>query len=208
MMAPDQQSDSVTFLSYNSTGMNNMKAKWLCEALEDLEIDYCAIQEHFKNTKSTDQFFRDKFSEFNSYVIPAHRAPGVDSGRASGGITQLSRKCYTVKKDRVKTQGYRVQAQVLNFPGTSLLWINAYLPTDPGLMAGWDETNLLDCLSEIEKVIRDTRHSDVLLSADLNWDPVRRTEFANTVKDFVGRTGLVSLWQEHPVDYTHVTCTH
>ena len=204
MMAPDQQSDSVTFLSYNSTGMNTMKARWLCEALEDLEIDYCAIQEHFKNTKSTDQFFRDKFSEFNSYVIPAHRAPGVDSGRASGGITQLSRKCYNIKKDRVKTQGYRVQAQVLNFPGTSLLWINAYLPTDPGLMTGWDETNLLECLSEIEKVIRDTNHSDVLLSADLNWDPVRRTQFANTVKDFVGRTGLVSLWQEHPVDYTHV----
>ena len=206
-MAPPQQSDavtSVTFMSYNSTGMNSIKAQWLNEACDDLEVDYCALQEHFKNTKSTDKFFRDKFSKYNSYVIPAYRAPGVDSGRCSGGITQFSRKCYNVKKDGVKNSSYRVQAQVLNFPGTQLLWINAYLPTDPGLMAGWDDTNLCDCISEIEKVIRVTKHTDVLLAADLNWDPVRNTQFANTVKDFVTRSGLVTLWSEHPVDYTHV----
>ena len=98
-----------------------------------------------------------------------------------------------------------MQAQVLNFPGSRLLWINAYLPTDPGLMAGWDETNLQECLSEIEKVIRVTEHTDGLLAADLNWDPVRKTQFANIVKDFVVRSGLVSLWSEHPIDYTHIS---
>ena len=108
----------------------------------------------------------------------------------------------------MKSEGYRVQAQVLNFPGTRLLWINAYLPTDPGLMAGLDDTNLCDCISEIEKVIRETSHTDVLLAADLNWDLVRRTQFANTVRDFVERSGLVTLWSEHPVDYTHVHTDH
>ena len=160
MMAPSQQSDSVTFMSYNSTGMNTMKAQWLCETLENLEVDYCTVQEHFKNTKTTDKFFRDKFSDYTSYVLPAYRAPGQDSGRCSGGITQLSRKCFNVRKDRVKSDSYRVQAQVLNFPGSSLLWINAYFPTDPGTMSGWDDTSLLACLSEIEKVIR------VILSID------------------------------------------
>ena len=108
----------------------------------------------------------------------------------------------------MKSEGYRVQAQVLNFPGTRLLWINAYLPTDPGLMAGLDDTNLCDCISEIEKVIRETSHTDVLLAADLNWDLVRRTQFANTVRDFVERSGLVTLWSEHPVDYTHIHTDH
>lgn len=161
-----QEVPSVTFMSYNSTGMNTVKAQWTNEAFEDLNVDYCALQEHFKNTKTTNKFFCDKFRDFNSYVIPAHRAPGQDTGRCSGGLTQFSRKTISVKKDRVASEGYRVQAQVLNFHSTCLLWINAYLPTDPGLMAGWDDTELRECLSEIERVIRVTKHSDVLLAAD------------------------------------------
>jgi hypothetical protein len=53
-------------------------------------------------------------------------------------------------------------------------------------------------------VIQGTTHSDVLLSADLNWDTERKTQFANIMKEFVARTGLVTLWTDHPVDYTHV----
>ena len=117
---PSEEVPSVTFMSYNSTGMNSVKAKWTTEMCQDLEVDYCAIQEHFKNTKSTQKFFCDKFSEYNPYVIPAHRAPGVDTGRCSGGLAQLSRKTIGVKKDRVICKTYRVHAQVLNLPGCRL----------------------------------------------------------------------------------------
>ena len=86
-----------------------------------------------------------------------------------------------------------MQAQLLHFPSSSLLWINAYLPNDPGLMRGWDDSELQKCLSEIERVIRETTHNDVLLSADLNWDTDRKTQFSNFMKEFVARTGLVSL---------------
>ena len=51
---------------------------------------------------------------------------------------------------------------------------------------------------------RETVHSDVLLSADLNWDKKRKTQFANIVNEFVDRSGLVTLWSDHPVDYKHV----
>ena len=81
-MADTQQNKEVpivTFVSYNSTGMNCVTAQWTNELCRDLEADYCAIQEHFKNTKMTHKFFKDKFSEYNSYVINAHRAPGVDT---------------------------------------------------------------------------------------------------------------------------------
>ena len=137
-------------------------------------------------------------------MIPAHRALGVDSERCNGGLAQLSSKTFSGRKDRVTCKTYRLQAQVLNFPGCTLLWINAYLPTDPGLMAGWDDSDLRSCLSEIDRVIRETVHSDVLLSADLNWDMSRKTQFANIVKEFVDRSCLVTLWTDHPVDYTHV----
>ena len=207
-MADTQQIEEVpcvTFVSYNSTAMNSIKAQWTNELCRDLEADYYAIQEHLKNTKMTHKFFRDKFSEYNSYVINAHRAPGVDAGRCSGGLTQLSSKTLAVRKERVMCEGYRVQAQDPNFPSCSLLWINAYLPNDPGLMAGLDDSELRKCLSEIERVMKEsTAHSDVLLSADLNWDTERKTQFANIMKEFVVKTGLVTLWADHPVDYTHI----
>ena len=86
--AQNKEVPSVTFLSYNSTGMNSVKAQWTNEICRDLDVEYCAIQEHFKNTKLTHKFFCDKFSEYSIYVIPAHRAPGVDTGRCSCGLTQ------------------------------------------------------------------------------------------------------------------------
>ena len=38
-----QEVPSVTFMSYNSTGMNTVKAQWTNEAFEDLDVDYCAF---------------------------------------------------------------------------------------------------------------------------------------------------------------------
>ena len=63
------------------------------------------------------------------------------------------------------------------------------MPTDPGLMARWDDSDLRSCLSEINRVISEIVHSDVLLSADLKWDKGRKTQFANIVKEFVDRLG-------------------
>ena len=44
---------SVNFISYNSTGINSVKTKWireLCNFVTD--SSYICIQEHFKNSKS------------------------------------------------------------------------------------------------------------------------------------------------------------
>ena len=85
MMAPtiEQQevSNMVTFMSYNSTGMSNVKCEWINEICSENDVDYLSIQEHFKSTKLTDKFFRDKYKDYYSYVIPGHRSPGQDSGQ-------------------------------------------------------------------------------------------------------------------------------
>ena len=44
---PSEEVPSVTFMSYNSTGMNSVKAQWTNEISKDLDVDY------FKNTKLT-----------------------------------------------------------------------------------------------------------------------------------------------------------
>ena len=96
--------NSVTFMSYNSTGISLVKTKWINELCIDENVDFLSIHEHFKLTKNTDKFFLDNFRDHHSYVIPAHRSPGQDTGRGKGGLAQLSRVCHAVKRDRVVTR--------------------------------------------------------------------------------------------------------
>ena len=106
----DTEVTSVTFMSYNSTGLNSVKCKWICDICEEFDVDYISIQEHFKKTQSIDKYFRDNFKHYNSYIIPGYRPPGQDSGRCKAGLAQLSKGVYSVKKDRVTTRGFREQA--------------------------------------------------------------------------------------------------
>ena len=142
---------TVNFLSYNSTGLSSEKCKYINNICDLNDVTYISVQEHFKCHKSTSKYFSDRFDKHNSYVIPAYRPKGQDSGRAKAGLAQLSVKTANVKKTRIVTQSWRIQAQVLDFPTTKLLWINTYLPTDP-LTIDFDESELLGVLSEIESI--------------------------------------------------------
>ena len=195
---------TVTFMSYNSTGLSSAKCQWIQEICDKNDMDYISIQEHFKqSSKSLDKYFRNNLKDHYSYVIPAYRRPGQDSGRAKAGVAQLSRKTISVKKDRVVSRSFRIQAQVLNLPSSRLLWINTYLPTDPQRM-NYDDSELMEVLCEVETILSTVTYTDVLWTGDMNWDMKRVTQFSHTMHGFVERMGLVSLWSQHPVDYTHI----
>ena len=108
-----------------------------------------------------------------------------------------------MKSNRVASKHYRVQAQVLHLPTTSVLWINSYFPTDPQLMRDFDDTELQSCLSEVENIIINTNHDDIVWGSALNWDMARNTQFARTVSSFIERLNLVSLWSLHRVSHTY-----
>ena len=61
----------VTFGSYNSTGMDIAKIKWIKDIIIEHEIDFFAVQEHLKNTKTTQKYFSDHFSDKRCFVTPA-----------------------------------------------------------------------------------------------------------------------------------------
>ena len=61
----------VSFLSYNSTGFNSIKAKWMRDLCSVSNVDFFSLQEHFKSSKNADQHFRDQFPDYFSYVLPA-----------------------------------------------------------------------------------------------------------------------------------------
>ena len=92
----DLEVTPVTFMSYNSTGINSVKCKWISDICDEFDVDYLTIQEHFKKTKSVDKYFSENFKSYNSYVIPGYRPPGQDSGRCKAGLAQLSMRTYSV----------------------------------------------------------------------------------------------------------------
>ena len=100
---------SITFMSYNSTGLDSVKARFSNDLCQEYSVDFLSIQEHFKFV-NTDQFFKRSFSEYSSYVKPGHRAPEQMTGRAKAGLAQLSSRKYNIKRVRVNTPGFRVQA--------------------------------------------------------------------------------------------------
>ena len=127
--------NTVKFLSYNSTGMNPVKSQWIQDLMKTCKISFCGLQEHFKKIKTLNQYFKNEFREYESAVIPAHREEGRDTGRAQGGLAQLSLKSLGgVKKEKIVTGGWRVQAQILHFGSWKLLWVNVYFPTDPRIL--------------------------------------------------------------------------
>ena len=136
--------------------------------------------------------------------MPGHRAPGQDSGRAKAGLTQLSKKNIAVKRDRVASKHYRVQAQVLHLPTGSILWINTYFPTDPQLIGDYDDSELQACLTEVETILTGTACSGVVWGSDINWDMSRNTKFARTVSDFFTKAEFSITMESPPGGQSHL----
>jgi exonuclease III len=143
---------SVSFISYNSTGINTVKTKWIRDLMKVTNASFIQLQEHFKKNKATDKFFIEQFPEHNSYVIPGYREKTQDQGRPMGGLAQLCKNNLDVKKNRIKCDNFRIQAQVLKFQSVNILWMNAYMPTDPKQI-NYDETDLIRILNDVEKII-------------------------------------------------------
>ena len=190
--------DSATFMSYNPTGIDNpVKCSWLNDICVEYDVDFLSIQEHFKSSKTTDKYFRDKFPGYHSVVVHGHREPGQDTGRAKAGLSQLCKKSIAVKRTRISSKHYRVQAQLVHLPVSSILWINTYFPTDPQLVGDYDDSELQACLSEVESILENTAYNDIVWGSDINWDVSRNTKFSRTVANFLQRLNLVSLWEHH-----------
>ena len=194
----------LNFMSYNSTGLSAVKSDWICDTMKVCKIDLMQIQEHFKKNKNIDMHFKKNFADSDSYVVPGVRSEGQDSGRAMGGLAQLSAKDLSMRKERVTTSHWRLQAQILHCAGGQrILWLNAYFPTDPRVQ-NYDDSELLQVLNEIEKVMENCDYDDCCLGGDLKIYVRRDNGFVRAVTRFLDKVGLVSVWEKFPVDFTHV----
>ena len=128
-MTQDDQSE-VSFMTYNMTGADAYKCKFVRDICSEFDIQFCCLQEHFKTAKNTEQWFKMEFRDSHSKITPAHRSPGTDSGRGKGGLVQLITKKIKVKKKKLICKSFRLQAQIISVNNLQLLWINCYFPCD------------------------------------------------------------------------------
>ena len=195
--------NTLNFMSYNSTGLDSMKCDWIRNIMKTCQIDFFQLQEHFKITKTLDSFFKREFPTNDSFVTPGHREPFQDAGRARGGLAQLSYKTLDMKKEKITTKHWRIQAQILHFNAYKLIWINCYFPTDPRTLQ-FDDGELLAVQNEIENVLDSNTFDDCVVGGDFNFDSSRISGFTSLMSDFLSRLGLVSVWQKFPIDFTHL----
>ena len=190
-------------MSYNSTGLDRVKTDWIRDLIKTCNIDFFQIQEHFKTNKTLDSFFKKEFPTNDSYVIPGHREAFQDSGRAKGGLSQLSSKILNIRKERIPTKSWRLQAQILHINEYKIIWFNCYFPTDSQTIQ-FDDEELSTVLNEIENLLDNNCFDDCILGGDFNYDTRRTSGYANCMKNFLSRIGIISVWDKFTVDYTHV----
>ena len=153
------------------------------------------LQEHFKATKNVDSFFKNNFKHYDSFVIPAQRENYQTSGRAKGGLSQMTRKSLNIKKERLETKSWRIQAQIVHISSYKFLWINTYLPTDP-LTIVFDDRELDIVLMELENLIEKHSNIDWVIGGDLNFEPKRTTGFTSKINYFMEKHDLCSIWDK------------
>ena len=194
---------TLKFLSYNSTGLSAAKIKWIKDLIETCDINFCGIQEHFRKSRSLNNFFKTAFPDSEAYVEPAHREEGRDTGRAKGGLAQLSGKNLDVRKEKVGSTHWRVQAQILHFSNYKLLWMNVYFPVDSRIL-NFDDAELLLVQNCVREILEAGGYDDSLCAGDWNYDQRRTSGYANSMHQFLESVGLVSAWDRFPVDFTHL----
>ena len=116
---------------------------------------------------------------------------------------QLAAKELSVARARVVTKSPRVQAQILTFPNCKVVWINSYMPCDPQKQH-FDDSELVETLSEVESIITASSECEVVWSADMNYDTRRNNHFTRTVAAALQRLGLTSVWEGRSVSHTHI----
>ena len=100
----------------------------------------------------------------------------------------------------------RVQACLINFPRSRILWLNSYFPTDPQA-ANFDDTELRETIAAIKAIIENNEHDEVLWQGDINADFIRRSKYVEIVTDALEEINVVSVWNNFPIDFTYCSPT-
>ena len=83
------------------------------------------------------------------YSIAAFKEDDIRRWRGKGGLSMIWPKCLDKYVTRIPLKtSKRVQACLINFPRSKVLWLNSYFPTDPRIQ-NVDDSELRESLAAI-----------------------------------------------------------
>ena len=136
------------------------------------------------------------------YSVAAFKEEDIRRGRGKGGLSMIWPKCLDKFITRIPLKSTkRVQACLINFPRTKILWLNSYFPTDPQT-PNFDDSELRETLAAIKNVIENNEHDQILWQGDINTEFNRQSKFVEVVKEALTSFNLKSAWNNFPVDFT------
>ena len=100
----------------------------------------------------------------------------------------------------------RVQACLIKFPRSTIIWLNTYFPTDPQIRT-FDDSELRETLAAIKSVIEDNEHDHILWQGDINTEFKRHSKYVEVVQEALEDLSLKSLWTAFAVDFTFCSPT-
>ena len=139
---------------------------------------------------------------FRIFVKPAVKV-NEDFGRPKNGMFIAIPQNLNIDIEDVSPDNWRIQALVLKFPNIKLLLVNSYLPVDLQTQ-NFDETELIETLTSISKVLVDTDYDYTVWAGDVNADLKRQTKHVTYINSFVQNHSLNVAWENYEIDFTHV----
>ena len=123
-------------------------------------------------------------------------------GRAKNGMFIAVPDYLKEKVTDVSPNHWRIQACILKVKTSRLLILNTYFPVDPKTIR-FDDTELLEILDIIDKVLENNEFSDIIWGGDVNCGFLRRTGFVESVDRFLSELQLKRSWEIFQADFTH-----
>ena len=189
---------NLKLLSYNSTGFNAVKGGFIAALMSTLCIDFLFMQEHWLMRSNVFKL-ENELSNLNSFIVPAFKQNDyISGGRASGGLAIFWRNSLNTSVKQVNIQSNRVHAVEFD---SKVILINTYFPCDTQNNK-FNETELANCLEDINNIISSYPNHKVIVGGDMNCDFSRNTPFVNIIRDFIMDRNLTAAWWSSPVDFT------
>ena len=102
----------------------------------------------------------------------------------------------------IPCKSWRIQSIEINVNNEKYLIFNSYFPNDSRLNDDECE-ELNECLAQISSIIETHVCNHYFLLGDLNAEFLRNSSHVNSVKMFLARHNMFSVWEDYPVDFTY-----
>lgn len=174
--------EKLSFVSYNCHGFNN-GLSYLPVLLDSFDV--VLLQEHWL---SDSELVKLSFDDFVTNAVSGFDNSVLVHGRPYGGCAILYRRNLVSAIKQVKTPSRRFCAIKIDCHNTTILLINAYLPTD---YRSASATELLrETLGDLCGFISTHSHDILIIAGDWNTDMRRSCCFTDNVSAFLSELNL------------------